>query len=260
MMYTSVSAEFVTDDARMLSNGGFDVRLVDDCASLRRLFAEWHAFRPDVVVSWFANRCSLGISLACKIRGIPHHCILSGYDTSNLPDIGYGSLRPGWRRWYTIAVFRLSSSLLPVSTTADDALRKNTGHRFEWKTRLIEHSIPPLPWQSKPRNQVVVSAFYATDSERVMVKGFDRLIALAERLPNIEFAHVGGIPESLSRCLPANLVACGPVDNATLRDLLFTSAMYIQPSRYESFGFAAAEASWRAAGLPFSKDQATYPS
>ena len=86
-------------------------------------------------------------------------------------------------------------------------------------------------------------------------KGLDRLVDMAERLPDIRFELYGKEPEKPSTSLaalvaraPANVSFNPPIFGAGKADRLASATLYLQPSRFEGFPLAVADAMLH--GLP----------
>src|SRR3954463_5250257 len=54
--------------------------------------------RADVVFGWWAHLHTLAPFALARRAGTPTVLVVGGFDTADLPEIGYGSQRGGWRR------------------------------------------------------------------------------------------------------------------------------------------------------------------
>src|SRR5207244_8164962 len=76
------------------------------------------------------------------------------------------------------------------------------------------------------------------------VKGIDRVIETARRLPDLQFTILGTDMESVRKVsaqLPRNLRAVPWVPHGQVGEYCRSAAVIFQPSRDESFGLAVAE-------------------
>jgi glycosyltransferase involved in cell wall biosynthesis len=239
LVYSTAAAPFVELDRKLLTEAGVDTNLLVGSHSAKIVLSIL-AFRPDVVISWFVGRHSLIVALACRLARRPHICIVSGYDSCSMPEMGYGNLRPGWRRRYTQLALRASKQIVAVSAITRDNLSSNLGRHILAKVTLVEHAVPARPAVVGDRVTPVLSCFSAEDTSRCLIKGTDRLIALAEELPHVQFVHIGSLPAQV--LLPSNIRVTGSQSNEAVIEAMRGALVYLQPSRFESFGFAMAEA------------------
>jgi glycosyltransferase involved in cell wall biosynthesis len=82
------------------------------------------------------------------------------------------------------------------------------------------------------------------------VKGLDRLLDVARRLPAVQFRIYGDGPDraELARQLPTNVSLLEPVFGADKDAVLDTAGLYVQPSRWDALPMSLIEA--MAAGVP----------
>src|SRR5918911_4129326 len=86
----------------------------------------WQAVRRcDVLFCWFASMHSLLPALAGRVLGRPVVMVVGGYDTANMPEIGYGHQRGGLKKYMARAAMRLATRLIANSCyTAVEAVRE----------------------------------------------------------------------------------------------------------------------------------------
>jgi glycosyltransferase involved in cell wall biosynthesis len=102
-----------------------------------------------------------------------------------------------------------------------------------------------IPAPTAPINPAV---FTTAQVDRMLIrkKGFDLLIATAQRLPGVHFFIAGRIKDragrELARAAPENIKFLGKITQRELRHRLQTAPVYFQPSRHESFGVGVIEA------------------
>lgn len=84
----------------------------------------------------------------------------------------------------------------------------------------------------------------------IEVKGLDRLLAIARRLPEVDFRIYGDGPDRdvLAREAPQNVSICDPVFGAAKAAALVEARLYLQPSRWDALPMSVVEAMM--AGVP----------
>lgn len=198
----------------------------------------------DVVFGWFASlHTFLPVMLAQRL-GRPVVLVIGGYDTANLPEIGYGSQRGGVRRLISSRTMRRATHLVTNSVfTRDEAIR-NVGIPPK-RITIIYHglSVPPSP--DKPCDPLVITVGDVAQ-DTLQRKGLETFVRTAALLPDVPFALIGlwrdRAIESLRRIAPPNLVFTGRVSNEQLSDYMNCANVYVQASKHEGFGLAVAEA------------------
>ena len=82
--------------------------------------------RADLVFGWFASwHTFFPITLAWLLRK-PSVMIIGGFDTANMPDIGYGYQQGGLRRWASRWIMRRASRLVTNSSYSLGEIERNT--------------------------------------------------------------------------------------------------------------------------------------
>ena len=88
--------------------------------------------RADVVVGWFASwHTFFPITLAWLTR-TPSVMIIGGFDTANMPDIGYGHQQGGLRRHAALWIMRRAKRLV---TNSNYSLRGDRRATRRWTRR-----------------------------------------------------------------------------------------------------------------------------
>lgn len=211
-------------------------------ASVRQVY--W----SDVTIAWFGSYFAFFPLLACKILGKKSAIIASGYDVADQPEIDYGNMRPGIRRWVGRANYALAELILPVSEFSRSEAIENAGANPK-KIRVIEHGIPGVSTDEsdivcKEKVRQVLTVGNVTRNNLVR-KGYYTFVRTAALMPDTEFLlvgpHLDDSVEELRRIAPANLRIVGPLYGESLREMMCKSKVYAQLSYYESFGMALAE-------------------
>lgn len=161
----------------------------------------------------------------------------------------YTRLRLRWRAYYrtivrcgarvlTVSEFLRRRLMLQVGIPGDRIY--TVGHGVEDAYFQVQEDGLPAQFDSLKPYVLVVGGLS-------VYKGGDRVLRVAERMPNLRFLVAGD--GRLSETMPNNLVTLGYVDVAAGLPALYANAVaMLFLSRYETFGVPAAEA--MAAGTP----------
>ena len=199
----------------------------------------------DWVVGWFASWHTLFPVLLARILKRPSILIIGGYDTANLPEIGYGSQRGGIKRWMARTTMNFASRLITNSFYARDEAVRNAGVDPE-KIAVIHHGfdLADSPHRISKENMAITVA--NVDRDNLHRKGLAPFVRAAALLPDIPFVLIGAwrddAIEHLRSFAPANVQFTGRLDDAALSTFLARARVYVQASRHEAFGMALAEA------------------
>lgn len=203
--------------------------------------------RSDVVFAWFASWHSfVPITLAWLFRK-PSVLVIGGFDTANMPDIGYGYQQGGFRKWASRWIMHRATRLVTNSHYSRDEIERNTGIPAA-RVTVIHHGVPDpfgeLPEGPRERTALTVGFLLRTTFEH---KGHRPFVDAAALLPEVKFVFVGrwvhdDAIDALRARAPANVVFTGFLPQAELNDYLRRAAVYVQASRHEGFGLAVAEA------------------
>ena len=203
--------------------------------------------RADLVFGWFASwHTFFPITLAWLLRK-PSVQIIGGFDTANMPDIGYGYQQGGLRRWASRWIMRRAGRLVTNSNYSRSEIAANTPIPPE-KVTVIHHGVPdpfgPLD-ESRERERLALTVG-AIDAGTLVQKGQLPFVEAAGRLPDVSFVFVGkpldDAIEQLRATAGPNVEFRGWVSDEELRDLYGRASVYVQASRHEGFGLAVAEA------------------
>jgi glycosyltransferase involved in cell wall biosynthesis len=236
---------FVTNDLRLLAER-YDVTEHHVRGHRLRPLQAWRLVRrTDLVFGWFASLHTLLPVLCARIQGKRSVVVLGGYDVAAEPEIGYGLQRGGPRRWVTRLLFRAATLLLPVSQhNYSDAIHK-AGISPD-KLRLVFNGVDlPAPKAGGVSRQTVLTVG-RVDRSNLQRKGLQQFVDAARLLPGLPFVVVGGgdpaVLEALKASSPPNVTFTGQLAGEELAAEFQRAAVYVQASRYESFGLAVAEA------------------
>lgn len=203
--------------------------------------------RADLVFGWFASwHTFFPITLAWLMRK-PSVQIVGGFDTANMPDIGFGYQQGGLRRWASRWIMARADRLVTNSFSSQREIALNTPILPEHVT-VIHHGVPdpfgPID-ASRPREPLALTVGPIDDGTLVQ-KGHQAFVQAAEHVPEVRFVFVGkpldGAIERLRALASDNVEFTGWVSDAELEDLYARASVYVQPSLHEGFGLAVAEA------------------
>jgi glycosyltransferase involved in cell wall biosynthesis len=203
--------------------------------------------RADLVFGWFASwHTFLPITLAWLLRK-PSVQVIGGFDTANMPDIGYGYQQGGLRRWGSRWIMRRASRLITNSNYSRREIEANTPIPPE-RVTVVHHGVPdpfgPLD-ESRPREAIALTVGHLVRTT-LMQKGHQPFVEAARHLPEVRFVFVGkwhdDAIEHLRGIAPANVEFTGWLSDEELHETYRRASVYVQASRHEGFGLAVAEA------------------
>jgi glycosyltransferase involved in cell wall biosynthesis len=201
--------------------------------------------RADVVFGWFASwHTFFPITLAWLLRK-PSVLIVGGFDTANMPDIGYGYQQGGLRRWASRWIMRRAGRLITNSTYSLSEIERNTPIP-PGRVTVVHHGVPDpfgRPGAHKERLALTVGAI---DHGTLVQKGQLPFVQAARELPDVRFVFAGkwldDAIDELRAVAAENVEFTGWLSDEALRALYLRAGAYVQASRHEGFGLAVAEA------------------
>src|SRR3954469_20404705 len=136
----------------------------------------------DVVFGWWAHAHTLAPFALARRAGTPTVLIVGGFDTANLPDIGYGSQRGGWRRAVSRFVIRRADVLATNSNYSAGEVERNIGIPRD-RVTVIHHGVPD-PFRAEPgeKEPLVLSVGYV-DQGNLERKGLRPFLRAPPHLP-----------------------------------------------------------------------------
>jgi glycosyltransferase involved in cell wall biosynthesis len=199
----------------------------------------------DVVFGWWAHLHTLAPFTLARRMGTPTVLIVGGFDVANMPEIGYGNQRGGWRRWVSRWVMRRADVLATNARYSAEELERNVGIRPE-RVTVVQHGVPD-PYGTDPvapqRLAITVGNVDEVNLER---KGLRPFVRAAARLPDVRFEvvgrHIDGAAAQLRAIATGNVALPGFLEQDELEARLRRAAVYVQASQHEGFGVSVAEA------------------
>ncbi len=201
--------------------------------------------RSDLVFGWFASwHTFFPITLAWLLRK-PSVLVMGGFDSANMPDIGYGHQRGGLRMHASRWIFRRASRLMTFSHYSRDEIERNTPIPASRVTVL--HLGVPDPFGEEPgTKERMALTVGAVDHGTLVQKGQLPFVQAARELPDVPFVLAGkwldDSVEQLRAAATPNVELTGWLSQDDLLERYRRAAVYVQASRHEGFGLAVAEA------------------
>jgi glycosyltransferase involved in cell wall biosynthesis len=203
--------------------------------------------RADLVFGWFASwHTFFPITLAWLMRK-PSVMIIGGFDTANMPDIGYGYQQGGLRRFASRWIMRRATRLVTNSRYSLSEIERNTPIPPE-RVTVLHHGVPDPFGEAenghhKERMALTVGHIVKTTLEQ---KGHRPFVEAARELPDVRFVFAGRWHDEAIELLRGlageNVEFTGWLSDEDLHDAYRRAAVYVQASQHEGFGLAVAEA------------------
>jgi glycosyltransferase involved in cell wall biosynthesis len=194
-------------------------------------FASWHTFFP-ITLAWLLRK--------------PSVLVIGGFDTANMPDIGYGHQQGGLRMHASRWIFRRAGRLITNSSYSLTEIERNTPIPPE-KVTVIHHGVPDPFGEEPPDKERVALNVGAIDHTTLVQKGQLPFVLAARELPDVQFVLAGkwlddDAVQRLGLAARPNVELTDWLSDEDLRDTYRRAAVYVQASRHEGFGLAVAEA------------------
>jgi glycosyltransferase involved in cell wall biosynthesis len=201
--------------------------------------------RADLVFGWFASwHTFFPITLAWLVRK-PSVMIVGGFDTANMPDIGYGYQQGGLRRAASRWIMRRARRLATNSEYSLSEIARNT-EVPPARVTVIHHGVPDPFGEEPGRKEREALTVGAIDHTTLVQKGQLPFVEAARLLPDVTFTFAGkwldGSIEELRARAADNVRFTGWLSDEELHAAYRRAAVYVQASRHEGFGLAVAEA------------------
>lgn len=201
--------------------------------------------QSDLVFGWFASWHTLFPACLARALKRPVILVIGGYDTANLPEIGYGSQRGGIKRWVARSAMDSATRLIVNSQSARNEAIRNARIKPD-RITVIYHGIEASALENiKPKENLAITVANV-DRGNLLRKGLEPFVRAARLIPECEFDIIGAWRDRAIRHLQAlaspNVQFTGWLSEADLRGYLSRASVYVQPSLHEGFGLAVAEA------------------
>jgi glycosyltransferase involved in cell wall biosynthesis len=193
-------------------------------------FASWHTFFP-ITLAWLARK--------------PTVLMVGGFDTADMPDIGYGHQRGGLRRWASRWIMRRARRLVTNSDYSLSEIERNTPIPAG-RITVVHHGVPDPFGEPPAEKQPEALTVGAIDRTTLVQKGQLSFVRAAAELPDVRFVFAGkwldDAIDVLRAAAPGNVDFTGWLSDSELGACYRRAAVYVQASRHEGFGLAVAEA------------------
>jgi glycosyltransferase involved in cell wall biosynthesis len=201
--------------------------------------------RADLVFGWFASwHTFLPITLAWILRK-PSVLIIGGFDTADMPDIGYGHQRGGLRMHASRWIFRRATRLITNSNYSLGEIDRNTPIP-PTRVTVVHHGVPDPFGEEPGEKEPAALTVGAIDRSTLVQKGQLAFVQAARELPDVRFVFAGewldDAVDELRGVAPSNVELTGWLSDEELHAAYRRAAVYVQASRHEGFGLAVAEA------------------
>lgn len=224
------------------------------------LFFLFKAKKTTIIIISFGGYWSLIPSILAKIFNKPCYIILNGTDCVSFPNYNYGSLRKTFLRFFIKYSFKFATKLLPVSeylistdyTYDTSCIYPKQGFRYFFpnlKTpyEVIYNGFDIEFWNgiNKPnKTNSFITVASVHNQTTFKLKGIDKIIEMANLLPESDFTIVG-ITKDMQNTIknaPNNVICFNFLDAKELKKMYCKNSFYIQLSISEGFGCALSEA------------------
>jgi glycosyltransferase involved in cell wall biosynthesis len=193
-------------------------------------FASWHTFFP-ITLGWLLRK--------------PSVLIVGGFDTANMPDIGYGYQQGGLRQWASRWIMRRATRLITNSSYSLSEIQRNTPIPPS-RVTVVHHGVPDPFRRAGSHKERLALTVGAIDRGTLIQKGQLPFVQAARELPDVRFVLAGKwLDDAISElraAAPENVEFTGWLSDDDLRALYLRASVYVQASRHEGFGLAVAEA------------------
>lgn len=213
---------------------------------LINLAATWRAvWRADLIFGWFASWHTFFPVLFARLLGKPAIVVVGGYDTANIPQLGYGSQRSALKRVAIRLIGQNATRLLAFSQSARrEALQ--TQLAAPEKIECVYLGVPDGKPPTSKRNPSLVITVGGVGRTNLLRKGLLPFVQAAAHLPNLQFTLVGKWFDDSIQMLRAaaspNVTFTGYLSAEALQSLYEQASVYVQASLHEGFGMSVAEA------------------
>jgi glycosyltransferase involved in cell wall biosynthesis len=202
--------------------------------------------RADLVFGWFASWHTFWPFTFARLLRKPSLLVTGGFDTANVPEIGYGYQQGGVAKPLAGWIIRSATKLVTNSEFTRDEVVRNVGVDPD-HVSVVYHGVPDpfgeLPSGEREPVALTVGNVAWLTFER---KGLRAFVEASRLAPEVRFVLVGQwLDDSIDRLRELggdNVEYTGRVSDAELADWYRRASVYVQASRHEGFGISVAEA------------------
>lgn len=201
--------------------------------------------QSDLVFGWFASWHTFFPILFARVLKRPSVLVVGGYDTANMPEIGYGSQRGGVKRRVARTTMRTATRLTAFSEFSREETIQNTGIHPDRVVMIYIGAENDGGGTRQQKEQMAITVGNV-DRDNLQRKGLEPFVRTAAFLPEVPFVVIGAWRDSAIDHLRAiatpNVQFTGWVNDEKLQDYFARARVYVQASRHEGFGLSVAEA------------------
>jgi glycosyltransferase involved in cell wall biosynthesis len=184
--------------------------------------------RADLVLGWFASwHTFVPITLASLLRK-PSVMIVGGFDTANMPDIGYGYQQGGLRRWASRWIMRRATRLITHTQYSLSEIERNTPIPPE-RVTVLNLGVPDPFGEAAADRERMALTVGAIDRTTLVQKGQLAFVEAARELPDVRFVFAGkwldDAVDRLRAAAPGNVELTGWLSDADLRERFRAAAV-----------------------------------
>ncbi len=242
LFFANTTATFIKRDIALLERD-YNVRvfiskqpkgaipfLIETCKIILFTLANIHSAK--LVLCWFADYHSFWPALIAKHAGKSYYLIEGGYDTVYLPEFDYGVFTNRFRSFCVNYSVRNATLNLPVSNFLKSELQQMYGAKINIEVLPTGYNSQLFFSSVKERTVLAIGA--VETQKRFLIKGIDRVLAVASILPDIQFKVIGVASiVSDKYIIPANVEMQAVANEKEIQLHLSKAAVYIQFSRRE---------------------------
>ncbi|MBC7185758.1 MAG: glycosyltransferase family 4 protein [Calditrichaeota bacterium] len=169
---------------------------------------------------------------------------MGGYDTANIPQIGYGHQRGGIKKQVSRFNMTNATVLTVNSNYIKSEIEANAGIS-SGKIRVVYHGVEDSVREIQFPKKPIVLTVGKVDRSNLRRKGHELFVKTARHLPHFQFVLIGrwhdDAIEYLKSIATPNVEFTGWVSNEELWRYYSEASVYFQPSLHEGFGLSVAE-------------------
>lgn len=221
------------------------------------IYVLFHFRKYYLIYTWFGDYHAFHAGVLARIFNLKHIIVVGGNDAVSIPAIQYGVFyKKNIRTKLTIIAYKNADAILCV----DKSLIFGENNYIEGNSKVgLDNFIPGIAkkcqvvptgynadyWNcsTTKKNKQVLSVGIVDSENRAVLKGFDLITQLAEKLPEVHFIFIG-IQEhtGLLKQQKRNLKIIDKVDQETLKQFYCQSKVYVQFSVTEGLPNTLCEA------------------
>ena len=235
-------SSFIDEDIRILRKN-YDVRVIVASGWKVPFLLLRNLFTANVTFSWFASLYSAFLVFVARLFGRTSIIVIGGADVAKEKELQYGI----WNSWWKAPIIRYGITHATHVLAVDQFLKSEAMRlaRYAGENIItIPTGYDPEYWRpSGDKAELVLTVASCPDMLRAKLKGIDKFISVAKKMPGIRFKILGVDPRIAAALDPPSNIECLPF---SLRDEVRSSCqqakVYCQLSYREGLPNALCEA------------------